>query len=151
MCKGGLLLNNILPFSRCHQNTADHRFLLKPEFLQAACRQEENLAFLLFQSHSGWQKLSPEDLHGAISSLATLQSATTYMAISRGEPIKMYKLKASGKEHHLGNGLLGNLANARAPWKSALNTTVVQPVSLQLCRRKHGQGLAEKMPGCMSL
>lgn len=105
---------------------------------------------MLFQARSGWQKRSPEDVRGAISSLATLQSAT-YVATSKGEPIKTYKLKASGKEHHLGNCLLGNLANARAPWKSALNTTVVQPVSSQLCRRTRGQGLAEKRPGCPSL
>lgn len=63
----------------------------------------------------------------------------------------MYKLKASGKEHHFGNYLPGNLANATAPWKSALNTIVVQPVSLQLYRRTCGQGLAEKWPGCPSL
>lgn len=61
--------------------------------------------------------------------------SATYIAVSTGEPIQMYKLKASGKEYHLGNCLLGNLANASAPWKSALNTTVVQPVSSQLYRR----------------
>lgn len=56
----------------------------------------------------------------------------------------MYKLKASGKEHNLGNCLLGNLAAARVPQKSALNTIVVHPMSSQLYRRTHGQGLAGK-------
>lgn len=32
MFKGGLLLNKIAQFSSSHKNTADHRFLLKPEF-----------------------------------------------------------------------------------------------------------------------
>lgn len=66
------------------------------------------------------------------------------------KPIKIYKLKASGKEHNLGNCLLGNLTTARAPWKSALNTIVVHPISAQLYRRASGQGLAGKRPGCPS-
>lgn len=55
------------------------------------------------------------------------------------KPINIYKLKASGKEHNLGNCLLGNLTTARAPWKSALNTIVVHPTSSQLYRRACGQ------------
>lgn len=66
------------------------------------------------------------------------------------KPIKIYKLKASGKEHNLGNCLLGNLTTARVPWKSALNTIVVHPISSQLYRRACGQGLAGKRPGCPS-
>lgn len=58
----------------------------------------------------------------------------------------MYKLKASGKEYHLGKCLLGNLANVRAPRKSALNTTVVQPVSSQLYRRPRSCGVEALVP-----
>ncbi|KAG3287281.1 hypothetical protein H1C71_010862 [Ictidomys tridecemlineatus] len=95
------------------------------------------------------QRAHPEDLHGIISSLATLWNATC-LAISKGEPITIYKLKASGKEHNLGNCLLGNLTTARAPWKSALNAIVVHPISSQLYRRARGQSLAGKRPGCLS-
>lgn len=66
------------------------------------------------------------------------------------KPIKIYKLKASGKEHNFGNCPLGNLTTARAPWKSALNTIVVHPISSQLYRRACGQGRAGKRPGCPS-
>lgn len=63
----------------------------------------------------------------------------------------MHKFKASGEEHNLGNWLLGNLTTARAPRKSALNTMVVHPVSVQLCGRTCGQGLEGKKPGCLRL
>lgn len=124
--------------------TGDNKSLLKPEFLPPTWltgRGFDHPAFVAGSVH--WRfpgtRLWPP------------QGRLPILAISKGEPIRIYKLKASGEEHNLGNGLLGNLTTARAPWKSALNSIAVHPISSQLYGRACGQGLAGKRPGFLGL
>lgn len=124
--------------------TGDNRSLLKPEFLPPTWLTGRGFDHPGFCGRECSLKISMD------KPLATSRRAT-YAAISKGEPIRIYKLKASGEEHNLGNGLLGNLTTVRAPWKSALNSIVVHPISSQLYGRACGQGLAGKRPGCLGL
>ena len=137
-------------FSSYYKNIDDSQISFKISF----CKQDANnqriwfLCFFFFKASFMMAESAvwrfPRDLL-IYGHLAEPSPTLPYL-----KPIKIYKLKASGKEHNLGNCLLGNLTTARVPWKSALNTIVVHPISSQLYRRACGQGLAGKRPGCPS-
>lgn len=142
ICKGGLLWSKIVWLSSPGKITGDNRSRWKPKFLPATWMTERGFDRLASVAESVHWRSPCERLWSP-------QGGPPLAVISKGEPIRIYKLKASGEELTLGNCLLGNLTTARVPWTSALNSIVVHPISPRLYRRACGQGLAGKRPGCL--